>query len=144
MNAITITGRLTADIEIRYTAASKAVGNFTVASDYGYGTNKKTNFFNCQLWGERAEKVAEYMLKGQAVTVIGEVGIRQYEKKDGTKATAVDVNVDKFEFQGSKADKEKDKPTQTPPAPPKSQQTYAGASGSEPPIDDFDDDIPFN
>jgi single-strand DNA-binding protein len=144
MNTISITGRLAKDAELRYTNTNKPVLGFTVASDIGYGDKKKTNFFDCQLWGDRAEKVAQYMTKGQAVTVIGEVGIRQYEKKDGTKATAVDVNVDKFEFQGSKADKEKDKPTQTPPAPPKSQQTYAGASGSEPPIDDFDDDIPFN
>ncbi|WP_434779239.1 single-stranded DNA-binding protein [Neisseria sp. Ec49-e6-T10] len=102
MNSINIVGRLTKDIDIRYTPNSKAVGSFTVASDIGYGDNKKTNFFDCQLWGDRAEKVAQYLTKGQALTVIGELEIYKYQAKDGTERQGVRVNVNNFELQGKK------------------------------------------
>lgn len=116
MNSISITGRLTKDAELRYTGSGKPVLSFSVASDYGYGEKKKANFFECGLWGERAEKVSQYMTKGQALTVAGELEIYKYQGKDGIERQAVRVHVDKFEFQGSKQQSQSTAPETPPPA----------------------------
>ena len=88
-------------------------------------------YFRCLIWGERAEKTAQYLKKGVAVTVFGEFLLNEYQKRDGTKGFSLDVNVSNFEFQGSKSDQ----PTAQP------SKTYSQASGENPPIDD--DLIPF-
>ena len=131
MNQITVIGRLTSDGELRYTASGKQVSNFSVACNSGYGDNKKVQYFRCLIWGERAEKTAQYLKKGVAVTVFGEFLLNEYQKRDGTKGFSLDVNVSNFEFQGSKSDQ----PTAQP------SKTYSQASGENPPIDD--DLIPF-
>lgn len=99
MNVITIAGQLGRDIEIRYTPNGKAVGNFSVADSQG--RDKPTIWWNCQIWDKRAEALAPYLLKGQAVTVTGSVTEREYEK-DGQKRKAMDVRVTDVALQGGK------------------------------------------
>ena len=134
MNQITVIGRLTKDAEVRYLPNGKTIGNFTVASSSGYGDKKKTHFFNCVLWGDRAEKSAQYLLKGTPLTVFGELDLREYDKKDGTKGYSLDVNVSNFEFQG-KANNTNTDSVPTPPTKREPNQTQH---------DDFEDEnIPF-
>ena len=102
MNKIMVVGRLTKDADLRYTPNSKAISNFTVACDSGYGDKKKTQFFRCLLWGDRAEKTTPYLLKGTSVTVFGEFSLNEYQKKDGGNGYSLDVNVNDFSFQGRK------------------------------------------
>lgn len=135
MNQITVIGRLTKDAEVRYLPNGKAIGNFTVACNSGYGDKKKTQYFNCVLWGDRAEKSAQYLTKGTALTVFGELDLREYDKKDGSKGYSLDVNVGNFEFQG----KTSNTGTESVPAPPTKQDQTEPMH-----VDDFDDDsIPF-
>ena len=134
MNQITVIGRLTKDAEVRYLQNGKAIGNFTVASSSGYGDKKKTHFFNCVLWGDRAEKSAQYLVKGTPLTAFGELDLREYDKKDGTKGYSLDVNVSNFEFQG----KANNTNTDSVPTPPTKKDQTAPVH-----VDDFDDDIPF-
>lgn len=68
---VIIIGRLGRDAELRYTPAGKAVCSFSAATDDGYGDNKKTIWFKCTLWNERAEKLVKYLTKGQVVMVEG-------------------------------------------------------------------------
>ena len=133
MNQITVIGRLTKDAEVRYTPSGKAIGSFTVASSSGYGDKKKTHFFNCALWGDRAEKSAQYLLKGTPLTVFGELDLREYDKKDGTKGYSLDVNVSNFEFQG----KANNTSTDSVPEPPTKREP------NQTQHDDFSDDIHF-
>lgn len=68
---IIIAGRLGKDQEGRYTPDGKFISNFSVAVDDGYGDRKKTIWVRCSMFGERAEKVAQYLNKGQVVLVTG-------------------------------------------------------------------------
>lgn len=133
MNVITIAGQLGRDIEIRYTPNGKAVGNFSVADSQG--RDKPTIWWNCQIWDKRAEALAPYLLKGQAVTVTGAVSEREYEK-DGQKRKAMDVRVTDVALQGGKPEAAP-APRQAPA--PKAAAPAKSASGFE----DMDDDIPF-
>lgn len=69
------------DSETRYTAAGKAVTGFSAAIDSGFGDNKKTIWLDCSIWGERGEKLAQYLVKGSKHMIQGELGTREYEGK---------------------------------------------------------------
>ena len=91
MNVITIAGNLGKDIEIRRTPNGDAVGSFSVGDSQGQ--DKPTIWWRCQLWGKRAEALAPFLLKGQPVTVSGEVTEREYTDKDNQQRKAQEVRV---------------------------------------------------
>lgn len=96
---LTITGNLTADIELKYTPNAVAVANFTVASTprvYNRQTNQwedgQALFMRVQVWREQAENIAESKLrKGTRVTVTGELTQRTWEDKEGGKHTIYEL-----------------------------------------------------
>jgi single-strand DNA-binding protein len=96
MKNITIAGRLGKNAETRRTQDGKPVLNFTVAVDDGYGDNKKTMWFDCAMYGDRGEKIAQYLTKGTAVAVSGNLGTREYNGK-----TYLTVRVNDVTMQGS-------------------------------------------
>ena len=94
MKIITIAGNIGKDAEIR-TAGQNKVTGWTVAVDDGYGDNKRTIWFDCNWWGGRGEKVAQYIRKGEKITVSGEMSTREHEGK-----TYLTVNVNDVKLQG--------------------------------------------
>lgn len=73
--------RLGGDAVVRYTQNNKAVLSFRAAYDIGWGDRKRTEWLDCSLWGDRGEKLAEYLKKGDQVVVIGTIGTKEYEGK---------------------------------------------------------------
>lgn len=102
MNNITIAGQLGKDAEQRFLPQGDAVASFSVADSQG--KDKPAIWWNCSLFGKRAEALAQYLTKGQAVTVSGNVTQREYTDKDGNKRTAMDVRVNDIALQGGKRD----------------------------------------
>ncbi len=100
MNSISIAGQLGKDAEQRFLPNGDAVASFSVADSQG--KNKPTIWWNCSLFGKRAETLTQYLTKGQAVTVAGNVTQREYTDKDGNKRTAMDVRVNDIALQGGK------------------------------------------
>jgi len=111
MNIVIISGNLTRDAELKITANSKSVLNFTIANSIGFGQNKSAQFFRCNLWGDRATKLAEHLTKGKGVIVTGEIQLREYEK-DGEKKISPEIFVGNIEFMGGgkKQDADDDAP----------------------------------
>lgn len=106
MNHIILSGRLTADPEIKKTQSGMDVCTFTMAVTRP-GSKKDdnmTDFFNCNVWGGkdgpgRAGAVHQYFHKGDGITVDGVMTTRKYQDKDsGKNLTAYNVQVDRFEF----------------------------------------------
>lgn len=98
---VTIVGNLTADPELRFTPSGAAVANFTVAvtpRTYDRQTNEwvdgEATFYNCSVWREYAENVAESLAKGTQVVVIGSLSTRGYERRDGSPGMSVEISVD--------------------------------------------------
>ena len=71
MNTITITGNLTRDIEVRYTASGTPVGHAAIAHNYKVKDEDKVFFLDLTLWGEMAEVAANQLHKGDRVVVSG-------------------------------------------------------------------------
>jgi single-strand DNA-binding protein len=97
---LTITGNLTADPELRFTAAGVAVANFTVAFTprrYDKSTDEwkdgSTTFMRCDCWRQLGEHCAESLSRGSRVVVTGTLNTEQWEK-DGEHRSAVKLTVD--------------------------------------------------
>lgn len=130
MNSITIAGNITRDAETRYLPDGSAVAAFGLADNQG--KDKQAIFWNCSLFGKRAESLAQYLTKGQAVTVTGTISEREFtDKNTGQQRKVMDVRVNDLALQGGK--RESDSAT----AP---RQRQAAPSQ---PRNDFEDDIPF-
>ena len=100
---------MTKDADLKYTQNDKAYSKFSIANNEGFGENKKTNFFNCTLFGKSAENLNRFLVKGQKVLITGRVELGKYTDKEGIERTTVDINVDSFggvELIGNKAQQE--------------------------------------
>lgn len=104
MNVWTFTGRLGADAELRTTQGGEKVLGFRVANDVGFGDRKTTQWVECSLWGRRGEAIAQFMTKGKQVCVSGELTMREFEKRDGTRGAGLSVRVNEVDFMGSGRD----------------------------------------
>ena len=138
MNSISISGSLGKDGELRKLSDGTAVLSFSVADSYVQGGDKHTLWWNCSLFGKRADSLQQYLTKGQAVTVIGSVTEREYTNKDGQKVKSTDVRVNDVALQGGKRDAA---PSPAPSAPAQRPAASRPANG----FDDMDDgsDVPF-
>ena len=101
MNKVIILGRLTADPEIRYTQAGKAVASLTIAVNRGFGS-EVADFINCVAWEKLAEIIGNNLSKGSQVLVEGRMQNRSYENNQGEKRFITEVVLNNIEFVGSK------------------------------------------
>lgn len=94
---VTITGNITSDPELRYTQTGVPVANFTVAhtprsknpTTGEWEDSGDTLFLRVTAWRELAENVAASLSKGDAVMVIGLLGARTWQTKEGDNRTDV-------------------------------------------------------
>ena len=97
MNKVILTGNLTKDMEVEITSNDKIHGKLSIANNVGYGENQKTNFINCDLYGQRVDTLSKYLLKGAKVLITGQLNVNNVEKEDGWK-TYVNVYVEDVEI----------------------------------------------
>jgi len=92
LNKTILTGRLTADPEVRYTSNEKPVAHFAIAVDRAAKNGEKSaDFINCLAWGNLAKICGEYLKKGRLVAVEGRLSIRKYQDKNGQARTWTEV-----------------------------------------------------
>jgi single-strand DNA-binding protein len=66
-----LTGFIGGKIDLRYTPEAKAVAQFSVAVNDGWGDNKKTIWYRVTAWEKTAENCNQYLGKGSRVLVEG-------------------------------------------------------------------------
>lgn len=155
MNCVILLGRLGKDPEERTTQAGKSVCSFTVATDDGWGENKKTNWHNITCFDKTAENVVKYLKKGSCVFIRGRISYDTYEK-DGVKKTATKIIADQVEFLPRSNNNAAAEIAPTSASPSQwSDDTFEGRAASVMPqkapafgvagipAQHFDDDIPF-
>ena len=115
MNVFTGIGRLTEDVDMKYTPNGLAVSRFTIAINRPYKNengNYEADFINCVAFGKRAETIAQYVRKGHRIGITGSIMTGSYENNQGQKVYTTNVNVTGFTFLES-AQKPKQKSAQT-------------------------------
>lgn len=137
---ITIDGRLVADPELRFTQAGKAVCSMRVAASdskkdaNGNWETTEQVFIGVTLWENEGEAAAEAFQKGDQVLITGRIFQREYEKRDGSKGTSLEV---KFPSIAKKVSAPRAERSSSPSAPANDPWgSAAPAGGSEWATDD--------
>lgn len=102
LNKAILNGRLTKAPELKQTNSGKSVCGFTIAVDRNRD-REKTDFINIVSWGKTAEFVNQWFGKGDLITIVGRIEVRNYEDKNGNKRTATEVIAEEALFGGSKS-----------------------------------------
>lgn len=102
LNVCVLTGRLTADPELKTTDNQTYVVSFSLAVQRNYKNKDNdqypTDFINCVAWRNTAEFIAGYFKKGSMMTVEGSLESRKFTDKDGNNRTAYEVKVNHAYF----------------------------------------------
>ena len=119
MNKVIITGRLTADPEMRQTQNNVSVTTFTLAVNRDHN-KEETDFVSCVAWRQTAEFISKYFQKGQLMLANGSLQSRKWTDKDNNKRINWDVVVDNVYFCESKKNDgySGGEPQYTPPKAP--------------------------
>jgi single-strand DNA-binding protein len=123
------------DAETRFTPDGKAVTQFSVALQSGFGDRQVTTWLNCSYWGERGEKVSKYLTKGTRIGITGELTNRPYTDKQGVEKYSLELRVSDVTLLGSKSDAVHETRTSA-----KAEQS----DGVKEAFDNFSDDVPFD
>lgn len=106
MNNVSLVGRLTRDVELRFTAKkAKAVGTFVLAVDRDARkgiSEKTTDFIPIVVWGKTAEFASKYFAKGQRIALQGSIHTRMWEDEKKNKHYVTEVIADKVFFADAK------------------------------------------
>lgn len=116
MKQVIIAGNITKDAITRTTPSGDKVTGFSVAVN---DRNNNATFFGCSLWGKRGEALCQYLTKGSAVAVVGDLSTREHDGK-----TYLDVRVSEVTLQGGRKN---------------TREEYSNVGGGP----DLDDDLPF-
>lgn len=103
INTVTIAGRTTKDPEIKVTPSGTAVLSLSLAVN---DTKKNAqgewedvvDFFDCKVFGKRAESLAQYIPKGSKLTVNGRLHQNRWQAQDGTNRSRVSIIVQDIEL----------------------------------------------
>jgi single-strand DNA-binding protein len=104
-NSFHILGNVGKDPNMQYLPNEKgtAMVSFSVAVTEGFGDKKKTHWFNCTMFGKRAEAFNEYVHAGRAVSLEGTLSTYERTLENGSKVTAFNLKVSDWAFAGSEA-----------------------------------------
>ena len=91
MNSVNLTGRLTADPELRQTAAGVPVTSFCLAVDRMGGKDKGAIFLDCVAFRGTAEFISKYFRKGSMAVAAGRLQLRDWTDKDGNKRRQAEI-----------------------------------------------------
>lgn len=101
LNRIVLIGRLTKDVDLRFTTTGKPTANFTLAVDRPYRNQqgeKEADFIPVVVWNKLAEHCANYIGKGRLVAVDGRLQIRSYDGNDGQRKYITEVVAETVKF----------------------------------------------
>ena len=144
LNVVVLSGRLTADPELKTTANGISVCSFSIAVERRFksGEERQSDFINIVTWRSSAEFVSKYFKKGQMIAIRGSIQTRRYQDKDGNNRTAFEVVADDVQFADFARREGDAMPMASAPAATPASYSNAGA-GDFTSIDEVDEDLPF-
>ncbi len=137
MNNVSLVGRLTKDIDLKYLNDGKAVGNGNLAVNRPFKNaagEQEADFILFNVWGKQAENLAQYMKKGDRIGMTGRIQTRNFENKEGQRVYVTEVVAENVQFL---QDKKEQQGQSTPTKQPQSNESQGK------PISIDSDSLPF-
>jgi single-strand DNA-binding protein len=101
LNNVSLVGRLTKDVELRYTPSNVAIATFTLAVNRTFKNengDREADFINCVMWRQQAENLANWAKKGALIGVTGRIQTRSYDNQQGQRVYVTEVVAEQFQF----------------------------------------------
>ncbi|HEL2685312.1 single-stranded DNA-binding protein [Streptococcus suis] len=102
INNVVLVGRLTRDVELRYTPSNQAVATFTLAVNRNFKNQstgeREADFINCVLWRQQAENLANWTKKGHLIGITGRIQTRSYDNQQGQRVYVTEVVAESFQL----------------------------------------------
>lgn len=141
MNKTILSGRLTADPEVRFTQgeSSTCVARWTLAVERKFKNDSNTqnaDFIRCVAFGKLGEHAEKYYRKGLKINVIGRIQTGSYKNKDGQTVFTTDVVVEDLEFAESKS--------KNPEGSAQQNSSRSDSDGFMKIPENIDDELPFS
>lgn len=156
MNNVSLVGRLTKDVEIKYTGSQTAVATGTLAVNRQFKNangEREVDFINFVAWRKTAENLANWAKKGALIGITGRIQTRSYDNQQGQRVYVTEVVAESFQLLESRASREgqgggysADNHNSSYQAPTQSIPNFAreeSSFGASNPVDISDDDLPF-
>lgn len=167
INRVVLVGRLSNDVELRYTPSGAAVARFGIAvgGRPSRDGQDSVSFFTVIIWNKAAETANQYLSKGKQVAVDGRLEQRTWTAQDGTRRSVVEIVAERLEFlspssgggQGSQTPSQNSHATPAattpsqqqvarPEQPRREEDYYDNTDFNDAPLDKydpFDEDVPF-
>jgi single-strand DNA-binding protein len=98
VNRVVLVGRAGRNGELKFTAARKPVGGFSLAVNEFFKTrdgekNEHVEWFRCVCWNRLAEIVGQYVTTGKLLFVEGRLQTRKYDDREGNARKVTEVIV---------------------------------------------------
>ena len=106
INNVVLVGRLTKDVELRYTPQNQATATFSLAVSRSFKNangERETDFINCVIWRQQAENMANFTHKGSLIGITGRIQTRNYENQQGQRVYVTEVVADSFQLLESRS-----------------------------------------
>lgn len=107
MNKVELLGRLTKDVDVRYSQGenSMCIAKIAVAVDRKFKRDGEptADFINCIAFGKQGEVIEKYFKKGSRIALCGHIQTGSYTNREGNKVYTTDVVIDEFDFVDSKS-----------------------------------------
>lgn len=147
INNVTLVGRLTKDVELKYTPANQAVAQFTLAVNRTFKNangERESDFINCVIWRQSAENLANWAKKGALIGITGRIQTRNYENQQGQRVYITEVIAENFQMLESRQQQgqQQSQPQQRPQATQQQAKQPDPFSGGTP-MNLSDDSLPF-
>lgn len=138
INNVVLVGRLTRDVELRYTPSNQAVATFTLAVNRNFKNQstgeREADFINCVMWRQQAENLANWTKKGHLIGITGRIQTRSYDNQQGQRVYVTEVVAESFQVLENRKDNAANMSSMDGQMP-------SGLSGH--PMDIDDDGLPF-
>lgn len=137
INNVVLTGRITRDVELKYTPQNQAVATFTLAVNRQFKNangEREADFINCVIWRQQAENLAKFTKKGSLIGLVGSIQTRNYENQQGQRIYVTEVVGNSFQLLESRQSQQQGQ---------SGQQSYQDPFSGGTPVDISDDDLPF-
>ena len=101
-NLVVLTGRLTADPELKTTGSGIVVTSFSIAVTRRFAksadgqSSQQSDFINCVAWSKTGEFVSKYFKKGQQMGACGRIQTRSWDDQNGQKRYTTEVVLQNF------------------------------------------------
>lgn len=149
INRVVLIGRITKDVDLRYTQSGVAVGSFILSVRRSFKNangERESDFINAVIWRKAAENFANFTGKGALVAIEGRLQTRNYENNQGQRVYVTEVVVDNFSLLESRAESEhrrQQNGASSNQQRPQQQSNANPFSNNNDGLDISDDELPF-